>query len=160
MASKIKTREEWIQHILSSLDKDNDKECWEFLGRKNIYGYGLICTGGRKLKKDVLVHRLIYTHFYGEIPDGLCVCHDCDNPPCVNPAHLFLGTNKDNMEDMAKKGRAYRTIGEKSGMCKLTTEQIIAIRGDNRKQIEIAEDYGVARSTVCMIKNRTSRKYE
>ncbi len=158
MPRKIKTKEEWIQHILSVSNK-NDKMCWVFEGRKHD-GYGIVCTGGRKEKKDLLVHRLIYEHFYGPIPDNLCVCHHCDNPPCVNPDHLFLGTNRDNVKDKVKKGRAHRTIGERSGMCKLTREQVLAIRSDERRQVDIAADYGVAKSTICMIKNKTSRKYE
>jgi len=157
---KAKTKEEWIQFILSSMIKKIENGCWEYQGTINQWGYGRISCGGRKNEKILLVHRLIYEYYFGVIPDKLFVCHDCDNTKCCNPDHLFLGTHIDNMEDMVKKGRAYRSRGEKSGMHKLTTEQVMAIRKDTRKQVEIAKEYGVVKSTICMIKNRTSRKYE
>lgn len=81
----------------------------------------------------------------------------CDNPPCLNPDHLFLGTHKDNMEDMAKKDRAYRIIGEKSDVCKLSKKRIETIRKDQRKQIEITREYGLSKSHVSMIKNYKTR---
>lgn len=160
MAKKPRTKEEWVQYILSSLEKNSENGCWVFKGRKNKEGYGAICINKKGNQKYLRAHRLIYEHYFGPIPKGMLICHDCDNPPCVNPDHLFIGTNKDNMYDKVEKGRASRTIGEKSGMCKLTKAQVEAIRNDKRRQTEIAKDYGVVKSTICMIKNRTSRKYE
>jgi hypothetical protein len=73
-------------------------ECWEWKGFRNTAGYG-------RGPHDVPAHRLSWEMHNGPIPDGLFVCHRCDNPPCVNPAHLFLGTAKDNIDDMVRKDR-------------------------------------------------------
>lgn len=88
------------------------------------------------------------------------ICHKCDNPPCCNPEHLFLGTHLSNMEDRKIKGRTYITSGEKSGMHKLKTKDVLKIREDNRSLRVIANEYGVSKSNISMIKNRKSRKYE
>jgi len=84
--------------FLSKFVQGDPNECWEWLGSKNKGGYGN--------------HRLSYEYFIGHIPKGLCVCHKCDNPGCVNPNHLFLGTYKENMQDCKIKGRICK--GEKS----------------------------------------------
>ena len=77
--------------------------CWEWSKALDSKGYGRISRNGNDSR---LAHRLSYTVFIGTIPDKLCVCHKCDNPKCINPDHLFVGTNKDNMHDMATKGRS------------------------------------------------------
>lgn len=83
-------------------EKVNKTEtCWTWTGPTNGKGYGLIEIEGKK----ILTHRWSYEHHKGQIPDGLLVCHECDNPPCVNPSHLWVGTQKDNVRDAIDKGR-------------------------------------------------------
>lgn len=90
--------------------------CWEWQGGKDKDGYGKIYSCGEHMR----THRVAYRLYKGEIPDGLHVCHTCDNPSCVNPAHLWLGTNDDNMDDMNRKARNPRI--------KYTVELVEAIR--------------------------------
>ena len=78
--------------------------CWVWVGPTNDKGYGQIRVGGRG-SRCLLVHRLSWELHYGPIPPGMCVLHHCDNPPCVRPDHLFLGTLADNNRDMYRKGR-------------------------------------------------------
>lgn len=76
--------------------------CWIWLGARDQYGYGKLGSHGRHM---LSAHRLFYTFYKGEIPEGMSVCHKCDTPPCVNPDHLFLGTPLDNARDRERKGR-------------------------------------------------------
>ena len=119
----IKKRPTTEQRFWSKVNK-NKKGCWEWQGYKQRYG---------KLginHKVILAHRYSWELHKGKIPKGLCVLHKCDNPPCVNPKHLFLGTLKDNMQDMIKKGRANHPgmKGEQHPNAKITTEVVMIIR--------------------------------
>lgn len=120
--------------------------CIVFTGTLFDTGYGSICINYRTLS----AHRLAWEIENGPIPNGLSVLHRCDNRACINPAHLFLGTQADNMRDMSEKGRSSR--GEKNAKAKLTEAQVRVIREDGRSHRAIAADYGVAKTTVGDIK--------
>ena len=125
--------------------------CWEWTGGGNTPGYGIMRLGGKPPYERVQVHRFSYALHSGEgIPSGLCVLHHCDNPPCVNPVHLFLGTKKDNAEDMVRKRRS--AAGERHGMAKLDQQQVEAIFKSAGIQQCIADQYGISRSQVSNIK--------
>lgn len=127
--------------------------CWLFDGGLVNGGYGQVRRG---LKK-ALAHRAAWEAANGPIPPGLCVCHKCDTPRCVNPAHLFLGTGADNMADKVAKGRQHRPAGEAHGQAKLTESMVRAIRADGRKQYEIAKAFGIGQAQVSRIK--TGRRW-
>ena len=84
------------------------------------------------------------------------VCHHCDNPRCVNPDHLFLGTAKDNHDDAVEKGRKPGRRGMRAPNAKLTDDQVRAIRADNRHQAVIGKEYGLHQTAVCRVRNRVS----
>ena len=118
--------------------------CWEWQGYCTPDGYGQIWQNTSK--HTVRVHRVMWEIVFGPIPDCLFVLHKCDNPPCANPSHLFLGTRIDNNADRDAKNRNAK--GEKHGMAKLTWEQVIAIRADSRSLRVIAKEYGITLRTV------------
>jgi hypothetical protein len=98
--------DEWQRYIFCRLmtraSIDHETECWNWQGSAGNSGYGKLRIGH---SKDHQTHRLSYQLFHGEIPDGLCVLHRCDNRKCINPEHLFVGTHADNTRDMIEKGR-------------------------------------------------------
>lgn len=132
--------------------KSGDDSCWEWTGSKHR-GYGVIGVN----KRQVRAHRFSYALHYGPIPDGLYVCHACDNPGCVNPAHLWLGTNEQNTADKTAKGRQARMYGAASPGAKLTADQVRAIRSDtSHTRRELAAIYGLHYMTIGRIIRRES----
>lgn len=141
--------------------------CWLW-NRGNCKGYGNFSLPGNKRQHS---HRVAYELTYGPIPDGLVVCHSCDNPPCVRPDHLFLGTYSDNMRDAAAKGRLprgdthsartrpeTRARGMRHGNRKLTETDVRHIRreySNGSSTISLSHRFGVCLTT---IKNVVSRK--
>ena len=113
-------------------------ECWEWTASLSGNGYGYFRLDGRMVN----AHRVAYELSHGAIPDRLQVLHSCDNPPCCNPSHLFLGTHTDNMRDKGNKGRW-------NGKTKLTAEQVDEIReryaAGGILQRELAQEYGVTK---------------
>lgn len=125
--------------------------CWEWIGSKLLRGlpYGTFTFTADGVRKTALAHRLSWMTVNGDIPNNLMVCHRCDNPLCINPDHLFLGTHSDNMKDMKEKGRSAH--GDKSGRSILKSSDIPVItkRYENGESAaEIAADYGVSGATV------------
>ena len=128
-----------------------DTPCWVWTAGKGRRGYGSAGSSpwGRRFKTSP-AHRLSYICYKGEIPKGLFVCHTCDNPPCINPEHLFLGTHRDNMKDMYKKQRDNHPGGESSHKAKLTKEEAIYIL-KNMETIsawELSTKFNVSRQTI------------
>ncbi len=135
--------------------------CYLWTGRLNAGGYGTLKYAGRSL----LAHRAAWTEKHGPIPAGLKICHRCDMPSCVNPDHLWLGTQADNIADCVQKGRVpigdqrRPQWGEQNASVKLTNEQVAAIRVDPRFQRDIARAYGISQSNVSLIKAGKSRPH-
>jgi hypothetical protein len=100
-----------------------DGACWPWIGARNAKGYGLFHLGIRSQR----AHRVAYEMVHGEICGGMLVCHRCDTPPCVNPTHLFLGTDADNLRDSFAKGRR-RNDGEHHPRARLTAADVERIR--------------------------------
>lgn len=117
-----------LDRFISRLPFKGIDECWEWEGTRNQKSYGLLLLSipGMGHNKGFYASRLVYRFFYGEDPGAMMVCHKCDNPPCCNPAHLFLGTAKDNNQDRTRKARTVR--GEAISLSKLTVSQVLEIR--------------------------------
>lgn len=132
--------------IRSKVSENTVSGCWDWTAYKESNGYGVIGVGS----KARLAHRVSYEAHKGPIPPGMCVCHRCDNPACVNPDHLFLGSHADNMADMAAKHRSQR--GEAHVRAKLTAQEVLSIRAESGTQENIAAKYGICSSQVSRIK--------
>lgn len=127
--------------------------CWEWTGLKDKDGYGLMPYAGKMWRANIVSLTL-----NGRAPGkGQMACHTCDNPPCVNPAHLYPGTNQQNVDDAVSKDRHMR--GERSAHAKLTDEDVVAIRISTLSDTAIADKYGVSRSNVTLIRNRRTWKH-
>ncbi len=149
----LSIEEEFSRRVIRA----GDDECWFWQGSVYSTGYGVLKHHGKRFG----AHRLAYQIAFGEIPDGLLVCHHCDNPPCVNPKHLFLGTARDNAHDALSKGRYCN--GERIVQSKLKTEDVLAIRkayvANPRRKSEsggtaLAKKFGISTSNVSDIIHR------
>jgi hypothetical protein len=129
--------------------------CMNWRANRTQDGYGVLWLAG----KNQRAHRIAWILAYGQIPDGLCVCHTCDNPSCVNPLHLFLGTSAENTQDRENKNRGVRSRGENNGTSKLTEDQVLKIREAKGTIRSIAEVFHISQSRVCLIRNRKAWAY-
>jgi hypothetical protein len=131
--------------------------CWGWKAATNATGYGVIGAGRPTPQRALLAHRVSWELHFGPIPAGMFVCHRCDNPPCSNPAHLFLGTQSDNMGDAARKGRTQR--GERSSRA-LMTEAVVRrmrrMRAAGQRPCDIARTTGFKYQTVLAAVNGQS----
>jgi len=128
--------------------------CWTWMAfRRKGYGRFRLGTGCEN------ANRVSYALYVGQIPDGMLVCHRCDNPSCVNPDHLFLGTNQDNISDMDSKGRRHVSRGTKHGMAKLSDAEVLEIKKAPGKQRDIAKKFGISQAMVNNIKLNKNWKH-
>src|SRR5690349_10372216 len=124
------------ERLMSFVRVNPDTGCWEWMGAKKgkakLKQYGSLVVGSRSSggRKTVSAHRYAYEVFIGPIPPGLWVLHKCDNPPCINPDHLFLGDRMDNTRDRDSKGRNKIMYADTNGQALLTNEQVISIRSE------------------------------
>lgn len=128
-----------------------DSGCLVYEGGRIDSGYGKISIDDKK----VFVHRYVFEHEHGEIPENMFICHTCDNPPCVNINHLFLGTGMENSLDMVLKGRSL--TGESNPMSKVSddeAEQIMVLCGAGIRQKDIARVFGICQQSVSNIKTK------
>lgn len=141
-----------IERFYEKFEKDSETGCWNWTASTAGKGYGQIKIP--KTRKQMYAHRLSYIINSGEIPDGMEVCHTCDNMRCVNPDHLFLGTQSDNLGDMKAKGR--HLYGERNTEAKLTEKQVEGIHemsAEGSSTYALARAFGVSQSTIWRILN-------
>lgn len=150
-----------LQRFEEKIQPITESGCWIWTGAlvddRNRYGSFYFGNGERER-----AHRASWRFYRGEIPDDLCVLHKCDVMECVNPNHLFLGTNKDNVDDKMKKGRHQPLLGESHGNSKLNDDKVLMMRGmyaDGKTSYEIAKIFGVGKSMAHLVCSHQNWKH-
>ena len=138
----------WDKVTISS----NPNSCWNWIAGKSTAGYGLF--GLSNSKKLIYAHRYSFELCYGIDPVTKCVCHHCDNPACCNPYHLFLGSSKDNSQDMVKKGRCKSTalLGTKNSCNRYSEETVHEVRNRAKSYKYLQNKYGISISHIKQIR--------
>lgn len=147
--SQAATVEERLAHKVAK----RESGCWEWQGATNKDGYGVMMVEGKKM----LAHRLSYAMHSGSLSPDALVCHHCDNPPCVNPRHLYAGTNQTNVDDRTSRGRSVHWAGELNKASKLTDGSVAHIRKawseGVASQKDLARMFGVSPSLISKVVN-------
>jgi hypothetical protein len=145
---------------------DTVSGCWNWTAAHYPRGYGMIQVKRNGKWSYRMSHRVSWELFNGEIPNETCVCHKCDNPKCVNPAHLFLGTQLDNLRDMKSKGREGWSAsigkgvqGSKHYRTRFSDQDVLNIRSSDKSGVELAKEFGVSRSLISNIRNNKRWKH-
>jgi hypothetical protein len=146
----------FADRFLDSYKPGKPDACWPWTGTIHHNGYGIITDDHKRL---VQAHRVSYERIHGSIPKGLKICHTCDNRPCCNPAHLFVGTDADNQADKARKGRATR--GEDISLARLTEANVRVIRSlyPQMTQQAIADRFSVHQTIISDVVRRKTWKH-
>lgn len=143
-----------LREKLKAYSRVTPSGCWEWQRGKNLKGYGHISIGRQR---QAYAHRVSYFVFNGPISEGMLVRHKCDNPSCVNPEHLEIGTQVDNMQDCKKRGRMSMppvARGVANHKTKLTEEQVAYIVNSDKSNRELAEMFGVSQAAIRWRKNQ------
>lgn len=141
----VEVGHEWKPDIERFIEKiEFTSDCWLWTSAIGTTGYGQFSLDGKTTTASVVAYWL----FKGTIPDGLLVCHTCDNPVCVRPSHLFLGTNADNAADRVRKGRSASQAGDLNPRAKLTRVIVQAIRASGAKTCDLAKQYGISKTAI------------
>lgn len=157
-AKTVTARARLEARLWSKIDKSNIDGCWPYLGRRIASGYGVLDYRNR----PTLAHRVAYelTHQANLAPFQF-VCHSCDNPPCCNPAHLWVGSSSDNARDMWNKGRGSQNArrGEDHHSAKLSTNDVLDIRSSPSSTGELSKRYSVTREQINNIRSRKAWRH-
>jgi len=148
-----------IRERLLHFSKPRPNGCREWTGEFNVCGYGRLSVQRNGKRKQPLAHRLSYEMFVAPIPPGMMVLHRCDNPKCVAPDHLWLGTNADNMADKVRKGRQARLARDNNGNAKLNNAALRVIAESKLPDDILAIAFGVCVETIYFARRET-RKLE
>ena len=159
MPSGIYKRDSVEKRFFDKVDRGADCDCWEFTGGISSDGRGVFWLDG----KSFGAHRMAWKLAYGDIPNGMLICHHCDNGKCCNPNHLFLGTYLDNMQDMKSKGRQVHLYGDNDPKSKLKSEEVLEIvrlyKTGKFSQSYLGKMFCVSRSAILnILKGRTWRE--
>lgn len=168
-----RTAQQCLDVMLNKIAIDTESGCWNWQGERNRRGnYGLWHGRQSYQSRLWLAHRLMWTLVNGEIPQGMCVCHKCDNPACVYPLHLFIGTQADNSHDRDRKGRQRSATGESHGskthperVAKGESHPMAVLNWDSVREIRrrlelghtgvsLAKEFGVSTTNISDIRKR------
>lgn len=145
-----------ISRVAYLLERTNvGAQCWNWTAHKNEDGYGTGSVNGKLCG----AHRMAYEAFVCQVPPGMMVLHRCDNRRCINPLHLFLGTNQDNMDDMVRKGRAAKAAGELNSNARLKTSDVLMIRSSPASAAVLSDKFGICRNLVYQIRARKAWRH-